>query len=164
MRLIFLLMTFGGSLAQSSLVPMLSVAGVTPDLPLILTVLLALRRGPESGCLAGFVVGILQDVAGGGLVGVQAVTKALAGFAVGMQVGRLWVTNPLVQVPGLVLLTIAEGVARVLLLQLFHYPASLGDLMAHVILPQAFYNGFVGAACMLAMSTADALRRGRPWI
>jgi hypothetical protein len=55
-------------------------------------------------------------------------------------------------------------VARFLLLQLFHYPASLGDLMAHVILPQAFYNGFVGAACMLAMSAADALRRGRSWI
>jgi rod shape-determining protein MreD len=164
MRLIFLLMTFGGSLAQSNLVPMLSVAGVTPDLPLILTVLLALRRGPEAGCLAGFVVGILQDVAGGGLVGVQAVTKALAGFAVGMLVGRLWVTNPLVQVPGLVLLTIAEGVMRFLLLQLFHYPASLGDLMAHVILPQAFYNGFVGAAFMLATSAAEALRRGRSWI
>jgi rod shape-determining protein MreD len=163
MRLIFLLMTFGGSLAQSNLVPMLSVAGVTPDVPLILTVLLAQRRGPETGCLAGFVVGILQDVAGGGLVGVQAVTKALAGFAVGMLVGRLWVTNPLVQVPGLVLLTIAEGVGRFLLLQLFHYPASLGDLMVHVILPQAFYNGFIGAACMLATSAAEVLQRGRLW-
>ncbi len=163
MRLLFLLMTFGGSLAQSNLVPMLSVAGVTPDVPLILTVLLALRRGPETGCLAGFVVGILQDVAGGGLVGVQAVTKALAGFAVGMLVSRLWVSNPLVQVPGLVLLTIAEGVGRFLLLQLFHYPASLGDLMAHVILPQAFYNGFIGAACMLATSAAEALHRGRSW-
>lgn len=163
MRLIFLLMTFGGSLAQSNLVPMLSVAGVTPDVPLILTVLLALRRGPETGCLAGFVVGILQDVAGGGLIGVQAVTKALAGFAVGMLVGRLWVTNPLVQVPGLVLLTIAEGVGRFLLLQLFHYPASLGDLMVHVILPQAFYNGLIGAACMLATSAAEALHRGRLW-
>ncbi len=163
MRLLFLLMTFGGSLAQSNLVPMLSVAGVTPDVPLILTVLLALRRGPETGCLAGFVVGILQDVAGGGLVGVQAVTKALAGFTVGMLVGRLWVSNPLVQVPGLVLLTIAEGVGRFLLLQLFHYPASLGDLMAHVILPQAFYNGFIGAACMLATSAAEALHRGRSW-
>lgn len=164
MRLVFLLMTFGGSLAQSSVVPLLSVGGITPDLPLILTVLLALRRGPETGCLAGFVAGMLQDVAGGGLVGVQAVTKALAGFAVGMLVGRLWVTNPMVQVPGLVVLTLAEGVARFLLLQLFHYPASLGELMLHVILPQALYNGFVGAACMLATAAADALRRGRSWI
>lgn len=164
MRLLFLLMTFGGSLAQSSVVPLLSVGGVTPDLPLILTVLLALRRGPEVGCLAGFVVGMLQDVAGGGLIGVQAVSKALAGFAVGMLVGRLWVSSPLVQVPGLVVLTFVEGVARFLLLQLFHYPAPLSELMLHVILPQALYNGFVGAACVLATSAGDALRRGRSWI
>ncbi len=163
MRLLFLVMTFGGSLAQSSIVPALSVGGVTPDLPLILTVLLALRRGPEIGCAAGFVAGLLQDVAGGGLVGVQAVTKALAGFGVGMLVGRLWLANPLVQVPGLVLLTLGEGVARFFLLQLFHYPASLGELMLHVILPQALYNGFVGAACMLAAAAAEALRRGRTW-
>jgi len=34
-RALFLLMTFGGSLAQWSVVPALSVGGVTPDLPLI---------------------------------------------------------------------------------------------------------------------------------
>ena len=91
--------------------PLLSVAGATPDLPLIVTVFWALRRGPEVGCVAGFVAGLLQDVSAGGLVGVQALTKALVGFAIGLAGGRLSVTNPLVQVPGLVLLTVAEGLA-----------------------------------------------------
>jgi len=36
-RFSLLLMAFGGSLAQSSVVPSWSVGGVTPDLPLILT-------------------------------------------------------------------------------------------------------------------------------
>ena len=162
MRAIFLLMTFGGSLVQWSLVPSLSVGGVTPDLPLILTALLALRHGPETGCLVGFVAGLLQDTATGGLVGVQALTKALAGFAMGLLVGRLWVTSPLVQVPGLVLLTVAEGLVRYGLLQWFHYPTSLGELMLRVILPQALYNGFLGAAC--AVVTAGALAwRKRVW-
>ena len=162
MRLLFLLMTFGGSVAQSSIVPALSVGGVTPDLPLILTVLLALRGGAETGCAAGFVAGLLQDVAGGGLVGVQAVTKALAGFGVGMLVGRLWLANPLVQVPGLVLLSLGEGLAPYLLLQLFHYPASLGELMLHVILPQALYNGLIGTLCILAEAGYELMRR-RSW-
>src|SRR5262245_44528605 len=152
-------MTFGGSLAQWNLVPAFSVGGVTPDLPLILTVLLALRHGPETGCLVGFVAGFLQDVSGGGLIGVQALTKALAGFAMGLLVGRFWVASPLVQVPGLVLLTIVEGVARFFLLQFFHYPVSFTDLMAHVVLPQALYNGFVGAACVLVVAGAEAARR-----
>ena len=44
--------------------------------------------------------------------------------------GRFWVTNPLVQVPGLVLLTVTEGLGRFLLLQMFHYPAAFGELDA----------------------------------
>jgi len=159
MRLALLLMTVGGSVAQSSVVPALSVAGVTPDLPLVLTVFVALRRGPEIGCIAGFLAGFLQDVTGGGLIGVQALTKALAGFAMGLLVGRFSVSNPLVQVPGLVLLTVAEGLARFFLLQFFHYPVSFGGLMAHVVLPQALYNGFVGAACVLAVEGAEFARK-----
>lgn len=164
MRLLVLLMTVGGSnVAQSSVVPAMSMAGVTPDLPLVLTVLVALRRGPEVGCIVGFLAGSLQDVAGGGLIGVQALTKALAGFAMGLLVGRLWVASPLVQVPGLVLLTVAEGLARFFLLQFFHYPVTLGGLMLHVVLPQALYNGFIGAAWVLAAEGADLARR-RGWV
>ena len=163
MRAAFLLMAFGGSLAQSSVVPALSVGGITPDLPLVVTVFVALQRGPGAGCLAGFVAGFLQDMAGGGLIGVQALTKALAGFTMGLLVGRFWVSNPLVQVPGLVLLTVVEGLARYLLLQFFHFPVSLGELMAHVILPQALYNGFLGSICALGLTVAAAARR-RTWI
>ena len=100
MLLFLLLVTVGGGVLQSTVVAAKSVGGVTPDVPLILTVLIALRNGPESGCLAGFVAGLLQDATGGGLVGVQALTKGLAGFGMGLLVGRFWVTNPLVQVPG----------------------------------------------------------------
>ena len=50
-------------------------------------------------------------------------TKALIGFGIGALGGRLRVSQPLVQVPGLVLLTIAEGLARFALLKLFHFPA-----------------------------------------
>jgi len=162
MRFSLLLMAFGGSLAQSSVVPSWSVGGVTPDLPLILTALIALRYGPESGCLAGFVAGLLQDATGGGLVGVQALTKGLAGFGMGLLVGRFWVSNPLVQVPGLVLLTVAEGLVRFGLLQLFHFPASIGELLVHVILPQALYNGMIGTLCILAEASFELVRR-RAW-
>jgi rod shape-determining protein MreD len=158
----FLLIAFGGTLAQWSVVPVLQLGGITPDLPLIVTVFVALQRGPATGCLTGFVAGFLQDMAGGGLIGVQALTKALAGFGMGLLVGRFWVSSPLVQVPGLVLLTVTEGLLRFCLLQFFHFPASLGALMVHVILPQALYNGFLGSCCVLCMSVAAAARR-RTW-
>lgn len=163
MRLSLLLMIFGGNLAQSSFMPALSLGGVTPDLPFILTVLLALRRGPEVGCVMGFCAGLLQDLAGGGLLGVQALSKALAGFSMGLLGGRLSVDNPLVQVPGLVLLSLAEGLLRFGVLQLFHYPASLGELMVQVVLRQALYNGFLGAACLVAIAGFEVMRARRSW-
>ena len=164
MRFLLLLATIGGgTVMQASVVPAFSVGGITPDLPLILTVLIALRRGPEVGCIVGFFAGFLQDVAGGGLIGVQALTKALAGFAMGLLVGRFWVASPLVQVPGLVLLTVAEGLGRFALLQFFHYPVSFTGLMVHVVLPQALFNGFIGAACVLLAEGADVASKQR-WV
>ncbi len=163
MKLLFLAMTLGGSVAQASFVATLSVAGVPPDLPMIVTVFWALRRGPEAGCLAGFLAGLLQDLSGGSLVGVQALSKALVGFGMGLGARRLLVANPLVQVPGLVVLTIAEGLFRFALLQLFHYPASLGAMLVDVILPQALYNGAVGAACLVAMTAIGAFWPRLTW-
>ena len=158
MRALLALTVFGGGVAHATLAPALRVAGVTPDLPLIVVVLLALRRGPEFGCVAGFVAGLLQDAAGGGLLGVQALTKALIGFAIGAAGSRLAVTQPLVQVPGLVLLTVAEALVRFALLKLFRFPAPLGELLAWVVLPQALYNGFLGAALVLALSWIESIR------
>ena len=158
MKTLFLLTVFGGGLAQATLAPALRIADVSPDIPLIVVILLALRRGSAFGCAAGVVAGLLQDVAAGGLIGVQALTKALVGFGIGAAGGRLRVTQPLVQIPGLVLLTVAEGVVRFALLQLFRFPAPFGELMTYVILPQALYNGFIGAALVFALAWTDVLK------
>jgi hypothetical protein len=45
---------------------------------------------------------------------------------------------------------------------MFHYPATLGELMLHVILPQALYNGLIGTLCILAEATIELVRR-RAW-
>lgn len=159
MRALLALTVFGGGVAQATLVPALRIGDVAPDLPLIVVVLLALRRGPEFGGLAGFAAGLLQDASGGGLIGVQALTKAIIGFTIGALGGGLRVTQPLVQVPGLALLTVVEGLVRFALLSLFHFPAPFGELMVYVVIPQALYNGFLGAALVLALAWAEGHRR-----
>jgi rod shape-determining protein MreD len=158
MRTFLALAVLGGGVAHATVGPALRIADVAPDIPLIVVVLLALRRGPEFGCGAGFLAGLLQDAATGGLLGVQALTKAIIGFAIGAVGGRLAVSQPLVQVPGLVLLSVLEGVARYALLQLFHFPAPFGELMTYVVLPQALYNGFLGAALVLALAWAETMK------
>jgi rod shape-determining protein MreD len=158
MRTFLAVAILSGGVAHATLGPSLRIADVAPDIPLIVVVMLALRRGPEFGCGAGFVAGLLQDAATGGLLGVQALTKSVIGFAIGAVGGRLRVSQPLVQVPGLVVLSLLEGLARFALLQLFHFPASFGELMMYVVLPQALYNGFLGAALVLALTWAESVR------
>lgn len=158
MRTFLAVAVLSGGVAHATMGPALRIADVAPDIPLIVVVMLALRRGPEFGCGAGFLAGLLQDAATGGLLGVQALTKSVIGFGVGALGGRLRVSQPLVQVPGLVVLSLVEGVARFALLQLFHFPASFGELMTYVVLPQAIYNGFLGAALVLALSWAESVR------
>jgi len=158
MRTLLAMAVLGGGVAHTTLAPILRIGDVAPDIPLIVVVLLALRRGPEFGCVAGCMAGLLQDATGGGLIGVQALTKAVVGFTIGALGARLSVGQPLVQVPGLVLLSIAEGLARYALLQLFHFPAPLGPMLGYVVLPQALYNGVLGAALVLALAWYRALR------
>lgn len=158
MKSVLALTIFGGGVAHMTLAPALRVADVAPDIPLLVVLLLALRRGPEFGGLAGFAAGLLQDAASGGLIGVQALTKGIVGFAIGSLGHRFRVTQPLVQVPGLVLLTVVEGLGRYVVLKLFHFPAAFGDLMTYVVVPQALYNGFLGAALVFALAWTESVR------
>jgi rod shape-determining protein MreD len=138
---LYFLAVSGGTLAQTTLVPVLGIGGVIPDLPIVLVVLLALRRGPETGCAIGFALGLLQDAIVGGPLGLQGLSKAVVGFLAG-DLPRWWlVTNPLVPVAAVVLATLVDGALRFAVLQLFHYPAAFGELLGAVILPQALYNG-----------------------
>lgn len=139
----------GGTLVQSTVIPAFGIGGVVPDLPVVLVVLLALRWGSESGCLLGFALGLVEDVLAGGPLGLHAVSKALIGFAAGELPRWVLVSRPVVPVAAAVLATVADGLVRFGCLQLFQYPAPLGDLLARVILPQAGYHGLLAGAALV---------------
>ncbi|HEV8307909.1 MAG TPA: rod shape-determining protein MreD [Methylomirabilota bacterium] len=146
MRLPFYFLAIGGgTLVQSTVVPVFSVAGVVPDLPVILVVLLALRRGPEVGCVTGFALGLAQDAVAGGPLGLHALSKAIVGFVAGDLPRWCLVSNPLVPIMAAVFATVLDGGLRFAVLQLFHYPAAFTELFGRVILPQAAYNGLLAA-------------------
>jgi rod shape-determining protein MreD len=142
---LYLLALGGGTLVQSTIMPVLGSWTVVPDLPVVLVVLLAMRRGPEVGCVMGFALGVAQDVIGGGPLGLHALSKSLVGFVAGDLPRWCLVTNPVVPVVAAVAATVADATLRFAALQLFHYPAPFGELFGSVILPQAAYNGVLAA-------------------
>jgi rod shape-determining protein MreD len=145
---LYVLAVSGGALVQCTVVPVVGVGGIVPDVPIVLTVLLALRYGAEAGCLTGFALGLAQDAVAGGPLGLHALSKGLLGFVVGDLPRWMLVTRPLVPVGLAVLATVADGLGRFALLQLFHYPAPLGEIFTRVIVPQAGYNGLVAVAAL----------------
>jgi len=72
----------------------ITVLGVTADLFVILTVIMAVSRGSLVGAVFGFVAGLLADVAYMQPLGIHALIYLLAGYLVGMFVARFETGTP----------------------------------------------------------------------
>jgi len=70
-------------LVQTTFLPLISVEGVIPDILLIWVIYNAVRRGQIEGMVAGFVVGLLQDITTIQFFGLAALAKTVTGFAAG---------------------------------------------------------------------------------
>jgi rod shape-determining protein MreD len=81
-------------LLQVVLISHVSVLGVTADLFLILTVIVAVCRGSLEGAIFGFAAGIIADIAYFSPLGVRAFIYVLAGYFVGLFVARFGMVKP----------------------------------------------------------------------
>jgi rod shape-determining protein MreD len=75
-------------LVELTLLTRLGIPGATPDLVVVTVVAIALAMGPVQGAVAGFVSGLLLDLAppGDTLVGVNAIVYVAIGFITGVVV------------------------------------------------------------------------------
>jgi rod shape-determining protein MreD len=71
-------------IVQVTVMPHLRVAGVVPDLGLVLAVAVAYRLGPEAGALTGFAVGFGYDLFLETPLALSALTYALTAYAIGV--------------------------------------------------------------------------------
>ncbi len=81
--LTYTLITFGALVLQATLVPYMAIYWFRPDLPLIILLHWAARRGPFEGVIAGFVAGILIDAVSTGFPGLSSLCYTLAAFVAG---------------------------------------------------------------------------------
>ena len=68
---------------QTTIIPLISINGVIPDLIIILLVFYTLRNGQIYGTVLGFIYGLLFDLFTGSLLGSSMLAKSLAGFIAG---------------------------------------------------------------------------------
>ncbi|QQS38090.1 MAG: rod shape-determining protein MreD [Ignavibacteriales bacterium] len=80
---ISLLIFFPVLVIQTTIVPLISLSGVVPDLILIVLVYYSIRNGQIYGAVAGFVFGLFFDLITGSLLGSAMLSKTFVGFIAG---------------------------------------------------------------------------------
>ncbi len=71
------------SIVQLSIVPLISIGSVIPDLIIILVVSFSLRYGQFYGTIFGSISGLLFDLISGGVFGSAMFAKTISGFVAG---------------------------------------------------------------------------------
>lgn len=97
-------------LLQLSVASDLSLVAGAPDLILIVVCGIALARGPELGCIAGFAAGLALDVLAQHALGRDALIYCVAGYCLGVAGRKL---RPPAAVRSLLLVALAAAVVHI---------------------------------------------------
>jgi rod shape-determining protein MreD len=82
---------------QTSFVPVITIAGVRPDLLVIALFFFSIKYGVIPGIFVGFVLGLGQDLYSPSLLGQNALTKTVIGAFIGLFNERMMRSDPLVK-------------------------------------------------------------------
>lgn len=67
---------------QVTLVHNVTVAGASPDLMMVMLVVLVIDRKPVTGIIVGFLLGFLQDLGNASFLGMNALAKSIVGYGI----------------------------------------------------------------------------------
>jgi rod shape-determining protein MreD len=130
---------------QTVLLSHVSILGVTADLFLILTVIIAVSRGSLPGAVFGFFAGLVADIAYYQPLGVRAFIYVLAGYFVGLFVARFGTVSPW----SVALLAGVTSFLAQFMFGLFQYVmgprAGFFTMIGTQMLPEAVLDGLIAA-------------------
>ena len=137
---------------QESVLSRIGLPGATPDLLLVVVLVLAMAAGPTSGAVMGFAAGVLIDVAppAAGSIGQTAAIYAIAGFVAGhvpLDPGRPDLTS----VGTICGLAAAVFIASALLGWLLGSPEITWSAVPWLLVTQVFYAGVLALAVVPAL-------------
>src|SRR5262249_17545261 len=140
---------------QSTVLYRMEIGGIRPDLLVAFVVYFGWMRGPIPGTLAGFGVGLLQDLDASGPLGLNALAKTVVGFVVAKAVFRAHRSNLVVR--------FAFFTAAMLLHDLIYYGVATGgdggEFVKQIFLraiPTALYTTVV---TLVLLAVAERLTR-----
>jgi rod shape-determining protein MreD len=144
MRVVKYILMFGFlTLLQTTLIPLLSVQDIYPDLILIGVVITGIRHGSTPAILAGCLVGFVQDAAVTQLYGLSSLAKSVAGFVAGY-FSREKVKYNFQITLGVIAATALTNSVLYQFIYYFSANISLGWVIWRYIIPHFIYTVVVG--------------------
>jgi rod shape-determining protein MreD len=79
----YVFLFFVALLLQITIMSLFSIKEITPDIVLIMVIIISIQKGRVWGVVAGCIAGLIFDIFGAGLVGLSALSKSVAGYIAG---------------------------------------------------------------------------------
>ena len=159
-RVIFATTLFAAaaSLLSSTLLSWAAIAGVKPDLALVIVVLVAMRRGSMSGQVSGVVSGLLEDAISVAPLGFTAMIRTVVGYLVGRLEGVIAVDRLLLPVIIAVAATVLKALSVTLLSLVFSAVSTRYGIFSQSFVIEAALNGAVAPALYVLLRLLPALK------
>ena len=117
--LLFFLAAIFVLLLQTTLLHLLPISPVVPDLTLVLCVYLGLYHPTVGAALGAFLLGYSIDIVSSRIIGLNAFAMSLVFLTVYLSSRAIWLQNPLVTSFVVLLASLVKGVALVLVSAIF---------------------------------------------
>lgn len=118
--LVLILLPFISVFLQTTVFSFFSIKGAIPDLVLIFVVFFALLNGSKNAGIYGFLCGLLEDLYIGRFIGINALSKGITAYIIGLLEGRVFKENLFVGIISIVIGTCINSLC-LLILSLISY-------------------------------------------
>lgn len=136
-----LLLALGlAALAQVSLLPAIEVAGVWPEITLVVIVAWTLLRGARSAIVWAIVAGIWLDLVSGGPFGMYTLGLAAATFIAGLGGRTIFRSHLLLALGMVAAATVVQDLIQYVLLVFTGAEILFPDALLRLTLPEVAYN------------------------
>ncbi|MFZ7102315.1 MAG: rod shape-determining protein MreD [Peptococcaceae bacterium] len=137
--MVLALLGFISLILESTIFNELIIAGVKPDIILVIVILFSLFNGPKEGALLGLGLGLLEDLYLAKYLGLNAVSKFCIGLIIGFMEKRTYKDNFFVPVLSLFVGSLVYSVIYLIFTNIAGYYLNPAQML-RVALPVAIYN------------------------
>ena len=131
------------SIAQTALVPYLSIWGIFADLPLLFVISWGLLQGKRQGLLWGIIAGMSIDILSGAPFGAATLSLALVGFLVGLGQATVFRNHVALPLLSVFLATMLYNLAFLAIVSILGQPVVWLDSMLRIVQPSAVLNALL---------------------